>query len=264
MKLTLRLGVLIAVSVAISAGCGLWALSRCAAETTRMVSNDMERPLALGRAQRVLTSLPTLEREYLRAPDLAQRAHISEIMDAAAVQLQDQLNKYALLMPSEDAPLVARIGEASARWYALDERVRATAQRDVAEARLLAAQHGLDSAAWDDASDALAKRNEARLANRAAHTRTTYRTAAQQLAALSAFVALLAGWLHHALLAGLRRQLAARVEEAKLDTAGWRVVPNQCDPSRVAWPAAHAQSAGKRGAPRVKSAPRPRRIGAFR
>jgi hypothetical protein len=272
MKLTLRFVVLIAASVAASATCGVWALQRSQAATTRMVANDMARLLALAHAQRLFGSLHALERDYLLATGAAQRVRMDASMESLAVQLQDQLNKYALLMPSDDAPLLAQLGEASARWYALDERVRSAAQRDQAEAAALSAQHGLDAASWDNASEALAKLNEARLASQAAHTNGMYRTAESQLAAGSAFAALLAGLFGHVLLARIRRQLAPRVQyHANLDVPDWRVAasagPSHTNPYRARSPAASAQPpAATRNAPQARSnpVPRPRRLGAFR
>jgi hypothetical protein len=218
MKLTMRFVVLVAAllaAVAVSATTGLMALHRLDRALTGIVENDMERLLAITHTRRLFRAMVVLERDYILAKTAPERADMDANMESLGVELQQQLHRYAGLMPNQDTPIVAGIGEAATRWQELDERVRAAAQRDQDEAATLAKQHSLE---WEKSIGDLVSLSERRLAAQAAHNHAVYRTAESRLIGVSAAAALLAAVFGWAMLLGIRRNLAEVVRlNTKLD-----------------------------------------------
>ena len=111
----MRFVVLIAAllaAVAASATTGLMALHRLDTALTGIVENDMERLLAITHTRRLFRSMVVLERDYILAKTAPERAKMDTKMESLAVELQQQLHKYA---GSDAESGYARWSPASAR-----------------------------------------------------------------------------------------------------------------------------------------------------
>jgi signal transduction histidine kinase len=210
MKLTLRFVVLIAallLSVAASAGAGWHALRHLDAALDGVVKGDMERLLAITHTRRLFRSLVVLERDYLLSNADDERQAMDHKVTAMARELEQQLEKYATLMPPSDAPAIAAIRGAQRRWLERDARVRAAARRSSAEGVALAASHARDPVSWEAVIGGLVKANEARLAREVDGTHATYATARTTLLAVSFAAALLAASLGYLIFSGIRKNV---------------------------------------------------------
>jgi signal transduction histidine kinase len=210
MKLTLRFAVLVVAlvaAVAASADAGLTALRRLDGALTRIVENDMERLLAITHTRRLFRSMVVQERDYILAKDEAERAPMGKKLKSLPKELDEQLDKYARLMPAEDTAVVAAIRAARQRWTELDEGVQAAAKRNQAEAFGLAKQHNQDPVPWEKAIGGLVKLSETRLADQVKQTHQVYLTAQNRLLGVSGTAAVLATVFGGAIFLGIRRNL---------------------------------------------------------
>jgi HPt (histidine-containing phosphotransfer) domain-containing protein len=210
MKLTLRFVVLISallLSVAASASAGWRALARLDGALDAVVKNDMERLLAITHSRRLFRSLVVLERDYLLTNSLSERDLMDRKLTVAARELEQQINKYAKLMPAGDAASIEDIRGVRRRWLERDARVRDAARRGDANALSLSARHADDPVSWETVIGGLVNANEKRLADEVAGTHATYGTARKTLLAVSLAAALLAASLGYLIFAGIRRNV---------------------------------------------------------
>jgi HPt (histidine-containing phosphotransfer) domain-containing protein len=218
MNLTLRFGVLVftlVAAVGASAYAGHSALTRLDAAITSIVDNDFERLLAITHTRRLFRSMFVQERDLILAKTEAERVTMDKKLATSAMELLEQVDKYARLMPAEDAPVVANIRAVRERWIAHSERVRAAARVDQDAALALAKGHNSDPISWENEIGGLVKLSQKRLDDQVNQTRTVYLSAQSQLLWVSAGAALLALVLGGMIFAGIRRNMA---EVVRLNT----------------------------------------------
>lgn len=212
MKLNFRFLVLVGAllgAVAASATAGWVALGQLDSALTGVVSGDMERLLAITHTRRLFRSMVVLERDYLLAKSPEERQQMEAKMTKSAGELLEQIEKYRRLMPSEDKVAVDNILAVRGRWIALDEQVRAAANRGEPGALALAAQHDADPISWEGVIGGLVKASEARLAKQADAAHGRFRDARSLLLWVSGGAALLAAGLGSAIFLGIRRNVLA-------------------------------------------------------
>jgi signal transduction histidine kinase len=214
-KLTLRFLLLVAallVGVAASAASGYYALARLDSALDAVVKTDMERLLAITHSRRLFRSMVVLERDYLLSTSAEERKGMDKKMATAAKDLEEQIGKYAQLMPAEDRAAIEGIRGARSRWIERDQRVREAARKGDPEALKLAALHSKDPVSWEASIGKLVKANEARLAKQVAGTHETYVTARTRLFAVSCLAALFAAGFGSLIFRGIRRNMNEVVE----------------------------------------------------
>jgi HPt (histidine-containing phosphotransfer) domain-containing protein len=211
MKLSLRFVLLIVallVGVGASAGTGLRALTRLDRALDGVVKVDMERLLAITHARRLFRSMAMSEREYLLSTTADEQTELDKKIANGARELQEQIAKYAALMPSDDAPAIERIVQARARWIERDERVRSAARSNRAEAPALAALQATDPVSWEAVIGSLVNANEQRLAQQVQATHVVYRTERTMLLSVAALAVLCAAGFGYAIFTGIRQNMA--------------------------------------------------------
>lgn len=215
MKLTLRFLLLVAallIGVAASAASGYYALARLDRALDAVVKTDMERLLAITHSRRLFRSMVVLERDYLLSTSADERKGMDKKMATAATDLEEQIDKYAKLMPNEDRAAIEGIRGARSRWIELDERVREAARKGDPQAVKLAGLHSKDPVSWEASIGKLVKANEARLAKQVAGTHETYVTARTRLMVVSCLAALFAVGFGSLIFRGIRRNMNEVVE----------------------------------------------------
>jgi signal transduction histidine kinase len=210
MTLTLRFILLVAallLGVAASAASGYLALERLDRALDTIVKTDMERLLAITHTRRLFRSMVVLERDYMLSASAEERHGFDKKMAKASVELEQQLEKYAKLMPAEDKSTIEAIRGARTRWLELDDKVRAAARNDSKDTVKLAALHAKDPVSWETAIGGLVKASESRLAKQVESTHQTYLTARRRIFSVSGFAALLAAGLGSLIFLGIRRNM---------------------------------------------------------
>lgn len=211
MKLTLRFVVLVVALVAAvgtSAYAGHTALARLDSALMTIVEVDFERLLAITHTRRLFRSMVVQERDHILAKNEAERAPMDKKMASLAAQLQEQIDKYAKLMPPEDQKVVSDIRGVRERWLARDAKVREAARRNQSEALELAKAHTTDPVSWEKAIGGLVELSEKRLDEQVKDTHAVFLAAQSQLLTVSAGAALLACVLGGMIFMGIRKNLA--------------------------------------------------------
>lgn|GEM_PF-1109886 len=210
MKLTFRFVLLVVVlllSVGASVGAGWQALSRLDAAMHRVVEQDMERVFAITHTRRLFRSMVVLERDYILSTSQEERDGMTKKMATNAKDLEEQIDKYARLMPAEDKKAIEDIRGARTRWIERDEGVRKAALSSQKEALALAKLHGKDPVSWEKVIGGLVTLSEKRLATQVKETNVVHQRAKRTLLIVSGIAALFAAAFGAVIFMGIRRNL---------------------------------------------------------
>lgn len=212
MKLTSRFLVLVLtllVAVGVCAQQGVRAIDRLGYALQVVVDSDMERVFAITHVRRLFRSMVVLESDYLLTSSSAERNSQDGKMAALAAEQLRQIEKYARLMPSEDAVAIVDIRAARARWIELDTSVRVMAAGDATRALTLSRSHGQDPVNWEKVIGKLVKLSETRLSARVAETKLIHTRARRNLLLIAAGAATLALSLGFFIFLGIRRAVSS-------------------------------------------------------
>lgn len=188
MKLALRFLMLVfalLVAIGVNGRQGVIALDRLGGALERVVDQDMERVFAITHVRRLFRSMVVLEGDYLLSKSDADRKTMDKKMLALGKEQLEQINKYARLMPADDARAMADIRGVRDRWIALDTEVRALAATDHDKALGLSKQHAKDPVNWEKVIGSLVKLSETRLAAQVKETKAIHARAKQTLSTVA-------------------------------------------------------------------------------
>ncbi len=222
MRLSLRFVFLVAallLSVGASAISGWHALNRLDAALDAVVRTDMERLLAITHARRLFRSMVVLERDFMLSSAQDERNGMDKKMAKAGSDLLEQIEKYARLMPPDDAAAIESIRGARTRWIDRDRDVREAARAGRPDTTSLAALHATDPVSWEAVIGSLVQANEKRLAAQVERTHRTSAAARQTLVIVSMLAAVLASTFGYLIFAGIRKTVRA-VEDLNTNLEG--------------------------------------------
>lgn len=210
MKLTLRfllLLVTLLAAVGTSEYQGSLALNQLGAALERVVDSDMERVFAITHVRRLFRSMVVLEGDYLLSKSDVDRQAMDRKMSGLGKEQLEQIDKYARLMPAEDALAINDIRAVRDRWIARDTRVRVLASTDPEKALATAKLHAKDPVNWEKTIGSLVKTSETRLAKQVTETKVIHTRAKRNLALVALTAGVFALGFGLVIFLGIRRNI---------------------------------------------------------